>query len=570
MVSRDRLVSLLFIIAFAMLIARLFWWQVIKASELGKSAQNQYSDQKSIQAIRGDILASDLTWLAGSSEVWLVYADLPNIKDTPKQVANQLAPFFVEDAQDRAELLTEASRLEGLVERDDVVWIALKHKVEREVKENIEQLGISGIGFEKQENRTYPEASSAAHLLGFVGKDEHGEDQGYFGLEGYYDLPLTGKPGFLEQEKDARGVPIVFGLSREIGAVGGVDLVTHIDKTVQMTIEDKLAKGLEKYGAVQGTVIVMRPHDGAVLGMSSYPSYDPRSYQDYTNDLFKNPAVSDSFEPGSIFKVLVMAAGLDSGEVEPDTVCDICDKPIKVDKYWIRTWDDKYYANSTMTDVVVHSDNVGMTYVGQKLGSDRLYDYLYNFGVGRETGIDLQGEFNPGLRDRGKWNVVDLATASFGQGIAVTPLQILRAVSAIANEGILVTPQVVDKIKIGGWEQDIKPVLGSRVISKEAAQDMTAMMVEAASHGEAQWTALRGFKIAGKTGTAQIPVAGHYDEDKTIASFIGFAPADDPKFIMLVTLKEPQSSPWASETAAPLWFDIAKELFPYFKIQPNN
>lgn len=570
MVSRDRLVGVLFTVAFIMLVARLFWWQVIKASELGKSAQSQYSDQRRIHAGRGDILAQDLTWLAGSNEVWLVYADLPNIKESPRRVANQLAPFFIEDEHDRTKLLSESSRIEGLLARDDVVWLALKHKVGREVKEKIEQLNISGIGFEKQEERTYPEASSAAQLLGFVGKDENGEDQGYFGLEGYYNLPLSGKPGFLEQEKDARGIPIVFGQSREVSAVGGVDLVTHIDKTVQMTIEEKLANGLEKYGALQGTVIVMRPQDGAILGMSSYPSYDPRSYQDYTDDLFKNPAVSDSFEPGSIFKVLVMAAALDSGVVEPDTICDICDKPVKVDKYWIRTWNDKYRANSTMTDVIVHSDNVGMTFVAQKLGSDRLYDYLYSFGIGRQTGIDLQGEFNPGLRERGKWNVVDLATASFGQGIAVTPIQILRAVSAIANDGVLVTPQVVDKIKIEGWEQDIKPVRGSRVISKESAQDITAMMVEAASRGEARWTALRGFEVAGKTGTAQVPVEGHYDEDKTIASFIGFAPADDPKFIMLVTLKEPQSSPWGSGTAAPLWFDIAKDLFPYFKIQPKN
>ena len=222
-----------------------------------------------------------------------------------------------------------------------------------------------------------------------------------------------------------------------------------------------------------------------------------------------------------------------------------------------------------MVDVIVHSDNVGMSFVGQKLGADALYDYLDAFGIGKVTGIDLQGEGAPKLRDRGTWNVVDLAVASFGQGIAVTPIQMVKAVGAIANGGVMYTPQVVDKLEGVGWEEDVKPEEGTRVISKKAADEITSMMVLAASSGEAKWTHLRGFKVAGKTGTAQIPISGHYDQESTIASFVGFAPANDPKFLMLVTLREPVSSPWASETAAPLWYQIAKDLFIYFGIQPE-
>jgi len=223
-----------------------------------------------------------------------------------------------------------------------------------------------------------------------------------------------------------------------------------------------------------------------------------------------------------------------------------------------------------MTNVIVHSDNVGMSFVSDKMGADLLYDYLQKFGFGNVTGIDLQGEFTPEIREKGTWNIVDLATASFGQGIAVTPIQLIKAAAIIANGGVDVSPQVVNKLQGPGWVYDIKPQIGERVISEQAAKDITAMMVEAAKNGEAKWTSLKGFKVAGKTGTAQIPIAGHYDAEKTIASFIGFAPADNPKFVMLVTLQEPQSSPWASETAAPLWFSIAKDLFSYYKIQPSE
>jgi cell division protein FtsI/penicillin-binding protein 2 len=304
--------------------------------------------------------------------------------------------------------------------------------------------------------------------------------------------------------------------------------------------------------------------------MASLPSFDPAKYSEYSNSLFKNPVISDSFEPGSIFKVLVMAAGLDDNVVKPDTTCDICSGPLKVDKYTIRTWNDKYHPNISMTDVMVNSDNVGMSFVGQKLGADTLYDYLHKFGIGEKTGIDLQGEAAPKLREKGTWNVVDLATASFGQGVAVTGMEMVRAVAAIANGGYLVTPTVVEAIKGDGWEQKVKSDPPTRIISQQAAEETTQMMVQAAENGEAKWCRIPGFNVAGKTGTAQIPVAGHYDVTNTNHSFIGFAPAGNPKFVMLVTLKSPTSSPWAAETAAPLWYSIAKDLFPYLGIQPGQ
>jgi cell division protein FtsI/penicillin-binding protein 2 len=304
--------------------------------------------------------------------------------------------------------------------------------------------------------------------------------------------------------------------------------------------------------------------------MASFPSYDPATYWDFGDEYFKNPAISSTFEPGSVFKVVIMASALDMGAVEPDTICDICDKPFQVDKYFIETWNNKYHPNSTMTDVIVNSDNVGMSFVSQKMGADALYDYLTKFGIGKLTGVDLQGEIAPELRAKGTWNIVDLATASFGQGVAITPIELIKAVSTVANGGVEAIPQVVKSLQGSGWEQKNEVKTGKRIISDTAAKEMTAMMVEAAQNGESKWTSLKGFKVAGKTGTAQIPIAGHYDVEKTMASFIGFAPADNPKFVMLVILKEPQSSVWASETAAPLWYSIAKDIFPYLGIQPEN
>lgn len=553
---RLRISIIVFFLGFLAVTSRLFYWQIIKGSELSKQASYQYKGSQKIEVQRGSILANDGSWLAVTRTNWLLFVDKPNFKGDPEKVAEKLAPLLV----DKEEVSDEALRISLLLSKSGLVWIPIKHKVTTSVKQEIEDLNIKGIGFEPEETRFYPEGSSSAQLLGFVGKNDKGEDVGYFGLEGYYDLSLKGKTGYISRERDLRGSTILSNGTTEITGTPGVDLETYIDKGIQTKVEEKLKDGIEKYGAKQGSVIIMEPKSGAVIAMASYPSYDPYKYAEFDQSLYKNPAISDTFEPGSVFKVIVMAAGLDAKVVEPDTICDICSGPLKVDKYFIETWDRKYHPDSTMADVIVHSDNVGMSFVAQKLGQERMYDYLSKFGIGKLTGIDLQGEANIPLRKKSTWSEVDLYTSSFGQGIATTPIQLARAVSAIANGGYLVTPKLV-KNNVSSKD---------KIISEEASKDITNIMVESAKHGESKWTDLPGFKVAGKTGTAQIPIAGHYDAEKTIASFIGFAPANDPKFVMLVTLKEPQSSQWASETAAPLWYSIAKDLFNYFGVQPEN
>ncbi len=433
----------------------------------------------------------------------------------------------------------------------------------------MESLDISNLFFEEDQTRLYPEASMAAHLLGFVGFNDQGKDQGFYGLEGYYQRELAGRPGIIRQEKDAFNQPILMGEYLSQNKLDGRQLQLHLNKSLQYLVEKKLKKGIEQFGAKSGSVTVMDPHTGAILAMSSFPSYDPQEYTRYQPSLFVNPVVATAFEPGSIFKVLVMAAALDSQVIEKDTKCDICHEPVKVDKYTIKTWNDEYQADSNMTDIIVHSDNVGMVFIGQKLGLSKFLDYFKKFGFTQNTGIDLQDEVVPESKPNKNWTYVDLATASFGQGFVATSMQLVQAVSAIANGGNLVEPHVVSKVISDTREITIPTKIKNRVISKEAADIVTDMMVAAAKEGEAKWTHTGGYKIAGKTGTAQIAYSGKYQEEKTNTSFIGFAPADNPKFVMLVTLKEPSTSQWASETAAPLWFSIGQDLLNHFNIIPN-
>jgi cell division protein FtsI/penicillin-binding protein 2 len=266
-----------------------------------------------------------------------------------------------------------------------------------------------------------------------------------------------------------------------------------------------------------------------------------------------------------------MASALDLGVVTPETKCEKCAGPLRVGEYEIHTWNDKYYPDSSMTEIIIHSDNVGMSYVASKIGKEKNYEYLKKFNLGEKTGLDLQGEMSPSLRKKSEWSEIDLYTSSFGQGIAITPIQMIAASNVIANKGVYVKPKVVKSMIIDNSQYDVSNNESfKKVISEKASSEMKMMMVEAAKNGESKWTYKKGFGVAGKTGTAQIPIAGHYDSEKTIASFVGFAPYDDPKFIMLVVLQEPKSSPWASETAAPLWYKIAERLFLRFGILPEK
>lgn len=549
--------SLLVFWAF-IVIAKLFYWQVLSYSKLAAAAEEQHFISLTIPAIRGDVLSSDGSMLVTNQPAYLVYAEPPKIKDK-----NNFA-ITISKILD-----IPIASVSAQIDNTKAFWVPLSHRVDEDVVEKIKQLQFDGIGFEKEGKRYYPEASMSAHLLGFVASDSLGGDKGYFGLEGFYDKELRGRDGFLRQEKDPYGVPIIIGEGERIEAENGRTLKLFIDKVVQMMVEEKLKKGIERFGAKGGQVIVMEPKTGAILAMASFPSYEQARFSNYPKDIYKNPSVANAYEPGSTFKSLIMAAALNEGVIKPNTIVDE-EGAVNISGYDIRTWDNKYHGKITMTQVLQYSSNVGMVSVANKLGREKMIEYIKKFGFGNVTNIDLEEETSPELRSNADWREIDLATASFGQGIAVTPIQMIRAVSALANGGKLVEPHIVSEITDNyGNTTKIKPKIVREVIKESTAKVITEMLVSSVEAGEAHYKLPKGFRIAGKTGTAQIPVKGHYDAEKTIASFVGFAPSDDPKFAMLVTITEPTSSPWGSETAAPLFIDIATDLLSYYKVFPK-
>ncbi len=544
-----------------LILARLFYWQIIRGPGLTQKANRQHQDVTILASQRGDILDSRGELLAGTQNLYHLFVYKPQLEKDKVDLASSVASIIAPDppeASPGAKIITREDTIrqtrDFLLDRLslDSNWVSLKHYLTPNQKKAIETLAIKGLGFEDEFTRFYPEASLSAQVLGFVGSDLAGQPQGYFGLEGFYDRQLRGREGRILTEKDARGNPILIGRYNLAKNIAGRTITTTINKQTQFLVESILKDGLNKYQAKAGNVIVLETKTGRVVAMAAYPNYDPGHFSDFDKSAYKNPNVANLFEPGSIFKVLILAAALNEKVITPEMVCDsTCNGQISIGQYTIKTWNEKYYPATTMTDVIVHSDNTGMVYMARKLGKEKFAGYLSAFGLGELTGIQLQDEAAGQKKLEKDLKDIDLATNSFGQGIALTPIQMIAAVNVIANQGKLIRPSIV----IGPTQAE-----AVKVLEPEAAASARDIMIAAVDRGEAKWAKPKGIQVAGKTGTAQIPIKGHYDPDKTIASFVGFFPARDPVYTMLVSLTEPQTSQWGSETAAPLWFAIANQL----------
>lgn len=570
---RLKILKVFFLTVLSIILIRLFYWQVLKFDDLSVMAEQQHLSNVVLEAPRGTIYTNDNSILSANNPTYLMYGTPKIIKDkgtVAEKLAEVLATPQVDTTTDSAQKTKDLKNDLFSKLSQDLFWVPLVPNLNFDMKKIIESLSLPGIGFEEHSARFYPEASSAAHILGFVGSDSLGRQTGYFGVEGYYNGELKGINGYITQEKDASGLPILLGTFDKRDPRKGHDLVLNIDRTVQFVVEKYLKDGITKFGAKSASAVVMDPSTGNILAMASFPNYDPSHYSDFPKDYYKNSIVADTYEPGSTFKVLVMASAINENLLDPDTKCDICSGPVEASGSLIRTWNNQYFPDITMTDVIIHSDNTGMVFTARKLGLDKMYSYIENFGFGNLTQVDLQDEASPNIRAKSDWREIDLATASFGQGIAVTPIQMIRAVSAIANGGNLMEPHIVHAIISADKTIEIKPKVIRNVLSAQASAKVTHMMVDAVEKGEAKTFAIKGFKVAGKTGTAQIPIAGHYDPTKTVASFVGFVPADKPKFVMLVKYDEPSSSIYGAETAAPTFFAITRELLTYYNIGPNE
>lgn len=552
---RLRIVGLFICILISAIVVRLFYIQVLAPDAF---ASNDYLRTIRITPLRGTITDRHGEPLVINETRYVLFAEPKTFVQDKRDI--------VEDI-DRILKIGEAT-LEAKLDTDKS-WVALDRDVSQKEKDRISKLDIHGLGFDETSRRFYPEASLSAHLVGFVGNDEDGDDVGYFGVEGYYNKDLEGLPGILKTERDVLGRPIVVGTQDKLKGENGRKLVLTIDKNTQRIAKQKLVKAVEQYQAQSGCVTVANPDTMEILAMTCIPDFDPLEYYEFTEKEFKNPIVSDVFEPGSIFKPLVVASALEARVIKPDDIYN--EKgPIKIGKYYIRTWNDEYHGKVNMSQILQNSSNVGMVHIGKKLGEKKLYESIEKYGFGAETGIDIQGEVASPLKKIDSWYKIDFATATIGQGIAVTQMQILTAFSSIINGGWLMKPYVVkEMVSESGDVKKIQPKKIRRVVSEKTSSEIRKMLHEVVLHGEANWKTPDGYEIGGKTGTAQIAVEGSYDASKTNASFIGFVPVNDPKLIMLVTLHQPATSPWASETSAPLFFDIVKDLIVEYNISPN-
>ncbi len=576
---RTKFLALAWYFLFLVIIGRLFYWQIIRGNTLQAAAQNQYSSTLKRTFSRGRIFTADDYLLVGNQTVYRLFAEPKILDKTATEISDQILPIILDDYADYAEASESAIKDEiqeevhkTLVDKlntTDKSWVLLKSKISADTKEKLASMDIKGIGFDPYEIRLYPEASMAAHVTGFVGKNEEGEDTGYFGIEGAMDKELQGRTMSQQTQTDAFGLQLIFSKLKK-KEVPGRDVVLTIHRDIQLQAEKTLQKGIEKYQAKSGEIIIMDPKTGEILALAAAPKYDQATFYKFDPIFYKNPTLASTYEPGSTFKTMTTAAGINEGVIKPDTQCPSCDGPVKIGEYTIKTWNQVYNPDISMTDALAKSDNTAMVYIAQLLGKDKFLDYLRRFHIGQEIHIDLQEDTNTPIRD--KWGDIHLATSSFGQGIVTNTMQMVRAVGAIANGGVMMRPYIVDRVIEASTQKEMitKPIVEDEVISADAAKTVTEMMVAAAEHGEAQWTASKDHRIAGKTGTSQVAVEGGYAEDKTIASFIGFAPADDPQFVMIVKLDEPTVSPWAAETAAPLWYELADKLFLLLNIPPDK
>jgi len=433
-------------------------------------------------------------------------------------------------------------------------------------KENLPSL--RGVVWSSHLKRSYPENSLASNILGFYSFMDREGGIGYYGVEEYYDDLLAGTPMETFMPRNPY-------LLEELPTVpAGASLVLTIDREIQAMVEKKLDEAVEEHEAESGTVIILDPRNGEILAMASQPRVNLNQYWKYEDEFIDktpfNRAISETYEPGSVFKVLTMAAAFDNGTVDEETIFNDPGR-FEYGGSTVYNWNRRGYGKQSMQGCMQHSLNVCLAWVATELGKEDFYNYMQVFGIDRRTNIDLGGEktwplSTPGDSD---WYPIQLVTNSFGQGVAVTPIQLAAAISSVANGGELMKPHVLKAIIQDGKQYNTSPQVMSVPIKPETAKIMTSMLVESLKE-ESSLALVPGYSIAGKTGTAEIPVEGVYGIDLTNASFVGWGPADDPQFLVYVWIEKPGSSPWGSIVAAPVFSSITQDLVKYLDIPPEE
>ena len=543
--------------SFVLISGRMFQLQVLKKEQLYKRAAQQQQIEIPLVQKRGTIYDQKGNELSVSIEVDSVCADPRKIVDVGK-TAGEIAAILQVDREELKERLKS---------RKSFQWI--QRKISPKESEQIKGLRLPGIYFLKENRRFYPNAQLAAHLVGFVGLDSKGLE----GVELQYDALLNGKNNVSVMARDAMGREIVFGEGPFEKEDHYRNIFLTIDKHIQHVVETELAQAVQKWTAKGGIAIAMDPLTGKVLAIASYPSFNPNQFVQYRSKSWRNRAIADTFEPGSLFKTFLAAAALEEKVVRPSDsfFCEngayaVYDRTIH---------DHSRHGWLTFQQIIKFSSNIGASKVGEKMGKDRFYRYIGAFGFGEKTRLGLSGEGKGILHHPRYWSPVTLNTISFGQGISVTGIQLVAALSAIANGGLLMKPHVVEKItsEKGEVVQSFQPELVRRVISEGNARTLTELLratTEKGGTGEGAVPA--GYEVAGKTGTAQKVdgMLGGYAEGRYTSGFMGFGPVDAPKMVLLVIIDEPHGSNYGGIVAAPVFRAVMEKVLPYLNVFPKE
>jgi stage V sporulation protein D (sporulation-specific penicillin-binding protein) len=544
---------------------RLYYLEVFAYSYYKTLADNQHSIFKNLVPKRGEIYLKDkqeLYPVAVNRDTKMAYAVPREIEDY-KIAASSLAPVLGLDEEE----------LGNKLDKPDDMYEVLKHRLSDEEIDKINSLKIKGIHLTDESYRYYPASELASHVLGFVGWKDN-DFGGRYGTELYFEDRLKGREGSIRQNRDTSGRWISTGEKEIDYAEDGDDLILTIDHIIQYETEKILKSAVERYKADKGTIIVMEPETGKILSLANYPAFNPNDYARVENmEDFRNLAASDPYECGSVFKAITLSSAIDAGKIDADTTY-VDTGIVKEAGYDIRNSDYKSYGRQTMTQVLEKSLNTGAIFAEKLLGNRNFSDYVSRFGFGDLTNVDLYGEArgNIGNLKNLKSNI-QFYTASFGQGIAVTPIQLISAFNAIGNGGILVKPQIIDKIiKSDGTEEKINPEEIREVISKKSSQIISQMLLSVVVNGHGKRAGVPGYLVGGKTGTAQVASnkTRGYEEEKTIGSFAGFAPLDNPRFTVLVRIDHPQNVQWAESSAAPTFGELMKFLLEYANVEPTE
>jgi cell division protein FtsI (penicillin-binding protein 3)/stage V sporulation protein D (sporulation-specific penicillin-binding protein) len=557
---RSNLVFIFFAILWAVIIGRLFFIQVMHYDFYKALAQGQQKFLSQIQGERGEVFINDrenLLSLATNKTSEFCYLSPSEIKNK-EEVADKLSEIL---SLDRDETLEKIAS-----QKTDSLFLVLKQKLIDEEILKLKEKNLPGVYLGEEKLRDYPQESLASQVIGFLG----GEGKGQYGIEGYFNDILTGKEDFVEAERGPMGIFLTgaddFPMSQK-----GADIYLTIDYNIQFVAEKLLKKAKDDLEIEDGQIIVIEPSSGKILAMANFPDFDPNLYSEEKNlEVFQNSAIQKIFEPGSVFKPIVMAAALDQEKITPQTT--YIDKgQVKIEGWPkpLYNYGNRVYGEQTMTNVLEKSINTGAVFAEQQVGHDLFLEYIEKFGFFERTGIDLQGEDLSPNEEFMKGYEINFATASFGQGIGITPIQLVRAFCAIANGGKLVKPYVVEKIFENGKITETQPEISSQVISQKTSAQLTAMLVSVVENGYGKAAKIPGYYITGKTGTAQVPFTDKRGySDKTIQTFIGFGPAFDPRFLILVKLNNPNTKT-AEYSAAPIFRELAKYIIDYYQIPPD-